>query len=86
MYENGLPRSATGWTLCAAQGAAPRNRRMSEVDGGNIHVELLADSQTIERVWNILKDSYFSNYAVAAWESTVQVCRADRYLGNETSN
>lgn len=86
MYEIGLPRSVTGWTLCAAQGAGPRNRRVSEVEVGNIRVELLADSQTIERVWNILKDSYFSNYAVAAWESTVQVSRADRYLGNETSN
>lgn len=86
MYEIGLPRSVTGWTLCAAQGEGPRNRRVSEVEGGNIRVELLADSQTIERVWNILKDSYFSNYAVAAWESTVQVSRADRYRGNETSN
>jgi hypothetical protein len=68
---------ATGWTLSAAQGEGPRNRRVSEVEGGNIRVEILADP-------DMLKDSYFSNYAVAAWQSKVQVSRADRYLGNES--
>jgi hypothetical protein len=47
-------------------------------------VEILADPLTIARIWDMLKDSYFSNYAVAAWQSTVQVSRADRYLGNES--
>lgn len=72
---------ATGWTLSAAQGEGPRNRRVSEVEGGNIRVEILADPETIERIWTVLKDSYFSNYAVAAWQSKVQVSRADRYMG-----
>jgi nitrogen regulatory protein P-II 2 len=75
---------ATGWTLSAAQGEGPRNRRVSEVEGGNIRVEILADPVTIARIWDMLKDSYFSNYAVAAWQSKVQVSRADRYLGNES--
>lgn len=74
----------TGWTMTAAQGEGPRNRRVSEVEGGNIRVEILADPLTVERVWTMLKDSYFSNYAVAAWQSKVQVSRADRYLGNES--
>ena len=72
---------ATGWTISAAQGEGPRNRRVSEVEGGNIRVEILADPQTIDRIWTLLKDSYFSNYAVSAWQSKVQVSRADRYLG-----
>ncbi len=74
---------ATGWTLSAAQGEGPRNRRVSEVEGGNIRIEILADSETINRIWTVLKDSYFSNYAVAAWQSTVQVSRADRYIAHE---
>ncbi len=68
-----------GWTITAAQGEGPRNRRVSEVDGGNIRVEVLADPLTIERIWKLLNDSYFSNYAVAAWQSPVLVSRPDRY-------
>lgn len=75
---------ATGWTLSAAQGEGPRNRRVSEVEGGNIRVEILADSETIDRIWTFLKESYFSNYAVAAWQSKVQVSRAGRYMNHES--
>lgn len=71
-----------GWTLTAAQGEGPRNRRVNEVDGGNIRVEILADPQTIEKIWILLNNSYFSNYAVAAWQSKVLVSRPERYLGN----
>ncbi|MGB4324325.1 MAG: hypothetical protein WBJ33_03610 [Candidatus Nanopelagicales bacterium] len=74
---------ARGWTLSAAQGAGPRNRRVSEVEGGNIRVEVLADSTTIERIWQLLHESYFPNYAVSAWQSTVLVSRSDRY-SNDT--
>lgn len=68
-----------GWTITVAQGEGPRNRRVSEVDGGNIRVEVLADQPTIERIWKLLNDSYFSNYAVAAWQNSVLVSRPDRY-------
>lgn len=68
-----------GWTITAAQGEGPRNRRVSEVDGGNIRVEVLADHTSIERIWQLLNDSYFSNYAVAAWQTSVLVSRPDRY-------
>lgn len=74
-----------GWTITAAQGEGPRNRRVSEVDGGNIRVEVLADPPTIERIWQLLNDSYFSNYAVAAWQSTALVSRPDRYIANDSA-
>ena len=72
-----------GWTITAAQGEGPRNRRVSEVDGGNIRVEVLADPETIERIWKMLNDFYFTNYAVAAWQSPALVSRPDRYTVND---
>jgi hypothetical protein len=57
--------------------------RATEVEGGNIRVEVLADSTTIERIWQLLHESYFPNYAVSAWQSTVLVSRSDRY-SNDT--
>lgn len=74
-----------GWTITAAQGEGPRNRRVSEVDGGNIRIEVLADAQSIERIWQLLNDSYFSNYAVAAWQTSVLVSRPDRYTVTDSS-
>jgi len=70
---------AKGWTLTAAQGAGPRNRRVSEVEGGNIRIEILADPATVDRIWQLLHDQYFPNYAVSAWQSTVLVSRQERY-------
>jgi len=71
---------ARGWTLTPAQGAGPQNRRVSEVEGGNIRVEVLADPATVDRIWQVLHELYFPNYAVSAWQSAVLVSRSDRYF------
>ena len=70
---------ARGWTLTAAQGHGPRNRRVSEVEGGNIRVEVLADDDVIGRIWQRLETKYFPNYALAAWSYPVTVARQERY-------
>lgn len=77
---DGLARcGARGWTVTAARGQGPRNRRVSEIEGGNIRVETLVSEDTAERVWEMLVQDYFPNYAVAAWTSTVTVARQERY-------
>lgn len=70
---------ARGWTITAARGQGPRNRRVSEVEGGNIRVETLVSPATAERIWDLLTSDYFPNYAVAAWTSAVNVARHERY-------
>lgn len=70
---------ARGWTVTAARGEGPRNRRVSEVEGGNIRVETLVSAEAAERIWELLADDFFPNYAVAAWTSEVAVARHERY-------
>lgn len=71
---------ARGWTLTPAQGQGPRGRRISEIEGGNIRVEVLGSPDVVERIWERLEADYFPNYAIAAWSQQVQVARPDRYI------
>jgi len=73
---------AQGWTLTAAQGEGPRERRISEIEGGNIRIEVLGSQDVISRIWVALEADYFPNYAVAAWSYEVNVARRERYMGN----
>jgi hypothetical protein len=73
---------ALGWTLTPAQGVGPRGRRVSEIEGGNIRVEVLAEEDVIDRIWSLLEEQYFPDYAMAAWSQTVNVARPQRYTGN----
>lgn len=71
---------ARGWTLTSAQGEGPRGRRISEIEGGNVRVEVLGSPDVIDRIWVVLEEQYFPNYAVAAWSFDVNVARPDRYV------
>ena len=70
---------ARGWTVTAARGQGPRNRRVSEVEGGNVRIETLVSSGVALRIWSMLSQEYFPNYAVAAWTVDVAVARPERY-------
>ncbi len=71
---------ARGWTLTPAQGHGPRNRRVSEIEGGNIRVEVLVSAEVARTIWELLEAKYFPHYAVAAWAYPVSVARPERYL------
>jgi len=68
-----------GWTITPARGVGPANRRLSEIEGGNSKIEVLASREVVEKVWEVLTSKYFPNYAVTAWQSQVLVSRFDRY-------
>lgn len=68
-----------GWTTTRARGAGPANRRLSEVEGGNIKIEVLASEKVARKAWDLLSVKYFPHYAVTAWQSSVLVSRFDRY-------
>lgn len=72
---------ARGWTITASRGHGPRNRRVSEVEGGNIRIETLVSPETAARIWERLEDRYFQHYAITAWQYDVHVARMDRYTG-----
>lgn len=70
---------ATGWTVCPARGHGPAHRRMSEIEGGNVRIEVLADAATAGRIWEMLDAEFFGSYSVTAWEYAVTVARGERY-------
>lgn len=72
---------ALGWTVTASRGHGPRNRRVSELEGGNIRVETLVSAEVAERIWHLLEERYFPDYAIAAWQHDVRVARTQRYTG-----
>lgn len=74
---------ARGWTVTPAQGHGPRNRRVSEIEGGNIRVEVLVSEDVARNIWERLEEMYFPNYAVAAWAFPVTVARPVRYISTE---
>ena len=86
ILEPGLLRDlaacgALGWTVTPSRGHGPRNRRVSELEGGNIRVETLVSVEVAQRIWDLLEDRYFTDYALAAWQYEVQVARPERYTG-----
>lgn len=70
---------ARGWTITASRGHGPRNRRVSEVEGGNVRIETLVSADVASRIWEALQRDYFANYAITAWEYEVSVARTERY-------
>ena len=72
---------ALGWTVTASRGHGPRNRRVSELEGGNIRIETLVSTDVAERIWHLLEERYFPDYALAAWQHDVRVARTQRYTG-----
>lgn len=82
LIEDLVACGVLGWTLTPARGAGPANRRLSEVEGGNVKIEVLASPQVADAVWDLLTSKYFPHYAVTAWQSSALVSRLDRYLSN----
>lgn len=74
---------ARGWTITPARGVGPRNRRVSELEGGNSKIEVIVDDSVCERIWVMLERDYFPNYAVTAWLSDVEVARPERYATDD---
>lgn len=70
---------ARGWTITDARGHGPRNRRASELEGGNIRLETLVTDAVATSIMDVLSREYFPSYAVAAWTSAVTVTRVERY-------
>lgn len=71
---------ARGWTISAARGEGPQDRRVSEIEGGNIRLETLVSTEVADRIWSRLAEDYFADYAIAAWAYDVRVARPGRYL------
>lgn len=79
LLEGLAASGARGWTVTPARGMGPKHSGLSEIEGGSIRVEVLASPGVAERIWQLLRDDYFTNYSIAAWEYPVTVARVERY-------
>lgn len=70
---------AKGYTITDAHGAGPRNQRNGDLEGGNIKIEIVTDSETVDKIVQKLTDDYFPHYACSCWVVEVDVLREDRY-------
>jgi nitrogen regulatory protein P-II 2 len=71
---------ATGWTITVARGAGPLDRRVGDLEGGNVRVEVLCSPAVADAIMERLAADYFPHYAAIAWVSPVDVVRGERYL------
>ena len=58
---------ARGWTASLARGSGPNDRRVGDIEGGNVRIETLVPQDVAERIWQVLARKYFPHYAVVAW-------------------
>lgn len=70
---------ATGHTLTEARGEGSRGRRLGEIPGDNIRIEVLLGAAAAEAVLDRLAERFFAEYAVVAWITEVRVSRAEKY-------
>jgi nitrogen regulatory protein P-II 2 len=71
---------AHGWTVTTARGEGPRNRRVGDLEGGNVRIETLVSETVADAIMDRLAADWFPHFAVVAWTQTVQVGRVERYL------
>ena len=56
-----------------------RQRRVSEILGDNIKIEVISKRETADKILTVLQQDFFPRYAVIACMSEVQVLREDKY-------
>ena len=71
---------AHGWTITAARGEGPRNRRVGDLEGGNVRIETLVSRSVADAIMAKLAADWFPHYAAVAWIADVEVAREERYL------
>ena len=79
MIEEIRRAGAKGFTLTEVTGEGSRHRRVGDVLGGNVKLEVFASPTVADRLLSVLAADYFPQYAVIAYVTTVGVVRGERY-------
>lgn len=70
---------AKGFTIVEASGEGSRQRRVSEILGDNIKIEVITRKEIATAILQVLQKDYFPRFAVIAYFSDVQVVREEKY-------
>lgn len=75
-----LELGAKGFTVTDSRGRGSRGIRASEVPGEGVRIEAVVSARVADAILEHVKHSFFPNYAVIAWVTTVDVVRGDKYV------
>jgi nitrogen regulatory protein P-II 2 len=70
---------ASGYTLTEVRGEGSRGRRVGELPGDNVRVEVLVTPAVAGQILECISAKLFPNYAVVAWTTDVHVVRGEKY-------
>jgi nitrogen regulatory protein P-II 2 len=70
---------AKGFTIVEASGEGSRQRRVSEILGDNIKIEVITKKEIATTILEVLQKDYFPRFAVIAYFSDVHVVREKKY-------
>ena len=70
---------ASGYTILDARGEGSRGRRIGEIPGENVRIEVIVGSEVADKIVSQLTERYFPHYAIAAWVTDATVARGDKY-------
>ncbi|MEN9938960.1 MAG: hypothetical protein RLZZ387_5539 [Chloroflexota bacterium] len=70
---------AHGYTLSEVRGEGTRGIHASEWQGGNVKIETLVAPEVAERIVEHMAGSYFQNYAVVVYTTSVEVVRGEKF-------
>lgn len=68
-----------GWTLTSGRGRGTSQIDASDWEGANVRIETLLSPAAADRVFAMLAELYFPQFAVVAWVSPAQVVRGDKF-------
>ncbi len=71
---------AKGFTISEVAGEGSRQRRVSEILGDNIKIEVIAKQEIADEILDVLQMHFFPSYAVIAYLSEVHVVREEKYI------
>lgn len=74
-----LELGASGYTVSRAHGQGSRGTRASELEGGNVRIEVVVGKDVEQRIFGRLEREYFPRFAVIAWSHDVDVLRGTKY-------
>lgn len=74
-----LELGASGYTVGRAHGEGSRGTRASELEGGNVRIEVVITPEVERRIFERLAREYFPRFAVIAWSHDVEVLRGSKY-------
>ena len=77
-----MASGGSGWTLTPCHGVTGNEGHgggASDIEGGNIRVEVLIHEEGLERLWSTLETDYFDTFALIAWSAPVRVGRDAKF-------